>query len=227
MNFKQLILLVAFSIGFVTQLFSQHGRYNIYNGFSIGGGVTQFNVLTDNFETQQGNGWVGTMSATVDIPHKWHTVSYLLQLSENSFGVSSRALPSSTTSEMVEYKLMTAQVAFLIHAKIVKNNFTIDIGPMLQYNGKLDLKDKSKENYFIDGYSALQAKEIIDISKFNVNGAIGATAGFNHFKLRVQYVYGVTNMLKKLNDQDLNTDPSNKSFKGNQSMFTFSAIAYF
>jgi len=227
MNFKQLILLVAFSIGFVTQLFSQHGRYNIYNGFGIGGGVTQFNVLTDNFETQQGNGWVGTMSATVDIPHKWHTVSYLLQLSENSFGVSSRALPSATTSEMVEYKLMTAQVAFLIHAKIVKNNFTIDIGPMLQYNGKLDLKDKSKENYFIDGYSALQAKEIIDISKFNVNGAIGATAGFNHFKLRVQYVYGVTNMLKKLNDQDLNTDPSNKSFKGNQSMFTFSAIAYF
>lgn len=230
MQIRQFILLVAISIGFVTASFSQrhpHGTIPITNGFGIGGGLTQFDIKTDNFVTKQGNGWIGGLAATLDLPHKWYTVSYGMQFSESNLEIEGRAVPLIGTIEPMAYKLMMAQVQFLFHAKLVKDFLMIDAGPMLQYSGKLELKDDSQENYFINGYSTLQAKDISDISKFNVNGAVGATAGFSHFKLRVQYIYGLTNMLNKLNDQNLDIAPSNKAFKGNQSMLAFMAFIYF
>lgn len=222
------IVLVVVLLGFVTLSFSQRrGNIKITNGIGVFGGLTQFDIATDNFETKAGNGWIGGFTATVDLPHRWYAVSYSMQLSENNLEISGRQLPISTTSEMIEYKLMTVQAAFLFHLKIVKNNITLDAGPMLQYNSKLELKDRTQENYIIDGYSALMANEISDISKFNVNGAIGATAGFDHFKIRAQYIYGFTNIFNKLNDQDLNTTPSNEKFKGNQQMIALSAMILF
>ena len=222
------IVLVVLLLGFVTLSFSQRrGHVNITNGLGVFGGLTQFDIATDNFETKAGNGWIGGFTATVDLPHRWYAVSYSIQLSENNLEISGRELPISTTSEMMEYKLMTVQAAFLFHLKIVKNNITLDAGPMLQYNGELELKDDAQENYIIDGYSALMANEISDISKFNVNGAIGATAGFDNFKIRAQYIYGFTNMLNKLNDQNLSTEPSNDNFKGNQQMIALSAMILF
>jgi hypothetical protein len=189
--------------------------------------LTQFDIATDNFETKAGNGWVGGFTATVDLPHRWYAVSYSMQLSESNLEISGRELPISSTSEVMEYKLMTVQAAFLFHLKIVKNNITLDAGPMLQYNGELELKDDAQESYIIDGYSALMANEISDISKFNLNGAIGATAGFENFKIRAQYIYGFANMLNKLNDQDLSTTPSDEKFKGNQQMIALSAMILF
>jgi len=222
------IILVAFLIGFVTLSFSQRrGNIKITNGLGLFGGLTQYDIATDNFETKAGNGWVGGLTATVDLPHRWYAVSYNIQLSENNLEISGRELPISTVSEMMDYKLMTVQVAFLFHLKLVKNNITLDAGPMLQYNGELELKNDAQQNYIIDGYTDLTAKDISDISKFNVNGAIGATAGFDHFKIRAQYIYGFTNMLNKLNSQDLNTTPSNEKFKGNQQMIALSAMILF
>jgi len=88
MQIKQLILLVAITVSFVTNGWSQHGRtYNIVNGIGISGGITQFDILTDNFETKQGNGWLAGASATVDIPHKWYNMSYSIQLAENTIGI--------------------------------------------------------------------------------------------------------------------------------------------
>lgn len=222
------IVSVVFLLGFVTLSFSQRrGIVNITNGLGIFGGLTQFDIATDNFKTRPGNGWMGGFTATVDLPHRWYAVSYSMQLSENNLEISGRELPISTTSEMMEYKLLTVQAAFLFHLKLVKNNITIDAGPMLQYNGELELKDNAQENYVIDGHSALMAKDISKISKFNVNGAIGVTAGFDNFKVRGQYIYGFTNMLNKLNDQDLNTESSNEKFKGNQQMIALSAMILF
>lgn len=227
MQIRQYIILVALSIGFVTTSFSQrrpHGTINIVNGIGVGGGLTQFDIKTDNFETIKGNGWIGGMAATLDVPHRWYTVSYGMQVSESNLEI--MGINPILVSEPIEYKLMMVQAQFLFHAKIVSDYLMIDAGPMLQYNGKMDLKDESKKDYLINGYSVLTAKDLSDISKFNVNASIGATAGFNHFKIRVQYIYGVTNMFNKLNDQNLNTLPGNKAFKGNQSMLAFMAFIY-
>jgi hypothetical protein len=210
-----------------TFFFATSRQYKNHKWLRCFGGLTQFDIATDNFETKAGNGWVGGFTATVDLPHRWYAVSYSMQLSESNLEISGRELPISSTSEMMEYKLMTVQAAFLFHLKIVKNNITLDAGPMLQYNGELELKDDAQESYIIDGYSALMANEISDISKFNLNGAIGATAGFENFKIRAQYIYGFTNMLNKLNDQDLSTTPSDEKFKGNQQMIALSAMILF
>ncbi len=228
MKFKQYILLVAFSIGFVTINFAQHRRVPIKNGLGIQGGLTQFDIITDNFDVQKGNGWIGGGSATVDLPHKFYNMSYSIQLSENTVGIAARPIPLITSEEYIDYKLFTAQITLQAHIKIVESFLTLDVGPMLQYNSELELKDDKYENYFISNYNNLLANEISDISKFNVDGAIGLSAGVSHFRLKAQYIYGFTNMFGKLNKNNLDTSGSSESkFKGNQSMLAFTLMITF
>lgn len=228
MKFKQYILLVAFSIGFVTINFAQHRRVPIKNGLGIQGGLTQFDIITDNFDVQKGNGWIGGGSATVDLPHKFYNMSYSIQLSENTVGIAARPIPLITSEEYIDYKLFTAQITLQAHIKIVESFLTLDVGAMLQYNSELELKDDKYENYFISNYNNLLANEISDITKFNVDGAIGLSAGVSHFRLKAQYIYGFTNMFGKLNKNNLDTSGSSESkFKGNQSMLAFTLMITF
>ncbi|OUS02377.1 hypothetical protein A9Q86_03790 [Flavobacteriales bacterium 33_180_T64] len=227
MQNKHLILLVVLCIGFVTTSVAQHTRYAIKNGIGIQGGLTQFDIMTDNFDTVKGDGWLAGLSATVDLPHKWYTVSYSIQMSENTIGILARPASVSPLLEEVDYKIFTAQVAFLFHAKVIQDYVTIDFGPMIQYNSELELKDEDQESYFLNNYNNLLASDITEISPFNVNGAVGATLGFKGFKLRAQYIYGFTNILNKLNNQDLDVDTNTEKFKGNQAMLAFTAMIVF
>lgn len=220
------ILLVVVSMAFVTLSFAQHKRYAIKNGIGIQGGVTQFDIITDNFVTKKNNGFIGGLSASVDIPHKWYNVSYNFLLSENNIDIAAFSLLNSN-EEFVEYKLLTAQLSFLLHVKLIRSNLTLDLGPMLQYNGDLELKDDSKEGLIVASYDSLLTEDISKISNFNVNGAVGLSAGFGPFRLRAQYIYGFTNMLNKLNDEELNVGSNDNKFKGNQSMIAFTAIITF
>ena len=219
-------LLVVISMTFVTLTHAQHKRYAIKNGVGIQGGVTQFDIITDNFVTKKNTGFIGGLSASVDIPHKWYNVSYNILLSENNIDIAAFSL-ANPTEEFVEYKLLTAQLSFLFHAKLIGSNLTLDLGPMLQYNGDLELKDSSKEGYIISDYDTLLTEDISKISNFNVNGAVGLSAGFGAFRLRAQYIYGFTNILGKLNDEDLSVGTNDNKFKGNQSMIAFTAIITF
>ena len=221
-------LLVVLSIAFVTKSYSQKGNYHITNGISVNGGITKYDIITDNFETEQITGYLGGFLATVDIPHRWYNMSFGMQLSENHIGILGRPTQISAESDFVEYKLFTVQVALLGHIKLIKRYFTIDVGPMLQYNGSLDLNDKKQETYYINNYDNLLASDVSNISKFNINGAIGASAGLDFISLKVQYIYGFTNILKKLNTENLDTAGNNeKSFKGNQSMLVLGVIISF
>jgi hypothetical protein len=227
MKFRHYITLLAITIGFVTLGYAQKGNITIKNGFALGGGVTQFNIITDNFDTKAGSGWVIHASATGDIPHKWYNLSYGMQLSESTFEVSGRTSNTTTENEMIEYKAFMAQLAFMGHVKMFQGHFTIDAGPMLQYNGNLELKDDTQEGYFINNYDNLTAEDLTLISNIQFNGAIGASVGIGPLKLRAQYIYGFTNILNKLNDQDIDTTGNTGNFKGNQSMMAFTALFTF
>ncbi|WP_400075755.1 hypothetical protein [Winogradskyella sp. R77965] len=218
-------LFVAICISFVTIGYTQHKNYNIKNGIGLQGGITLFDITTDNFETKSNSGFIGGMAASVDIPHRWYNVSYNIQLSQNHVDINAASL-GSLTNEFVEYKMLTANIAFLFHIKLLGNNLTLDAGPMLQYNSGLELKDDSKEGYIITGYDNLLTEDIREISNFNANGAVGLSLGLRRLKLRAQYIYGFTNILGKLNDQDLNVG-NNDKFKGNQSLMAFTAIITF
>lgn len=219
---KKIKLILVFSIAIIT-ISSAQTNYRIQNGIGIYGGLTNFNINTDNFVTESGNGWLAGLAATVNLPHRWYNVSYNIQLSENQIGFSAAPLTNGTT-EFVNHKVFAAQVALIGHLKIIENYLTLDAGPMLQFNGTLDLQDDNKENYILEGYDNLTVSDIENISRFNVNGAIGATAGFDQFKIRAQYIYGFTNMLNALNKENL---PEGNDFKGNQNMLVFSAMFIF
>lgn len=227
MKNKELILLVAISICFVTTGFSQHANYHIRNGIGISAAVTKFDIITNNFTTKQEDGFLGGLIATVDIPNRWYNMSFGMQLSQNNIGILARPNAISTEEAFVDYKLLTAQIALLGHIKIIDKYFRIDVGPMLQYNGKLELIEKGQEAYYVNNYLNLQAKDITNISQFNVNGAIGASAGYGFFRLKAQYIYGFTNMLNKLNSENLDKSGNNTSFKGNQSMLVLGAMIVF
>ncbi len=227
MNFKQSFLLVAICICFVTKSFSQKGNYRITNGIGIFGGITKLDITTNNFTTKQGDGFMGGLLAIVDIPHRWYNMSFGMQLSESTIGILGRPNISTTTDEFIDYKMFAAQVALLGHIKVIPNHFTIDVGPMLQYNSKLEFKEKGQEDYYINNYNNLTAEDIADISQFNLNGAIGASVGIKNFKLKAQYIYGFTNILKKLENQDLDTVGGNARFKGNQTMLVLGAMVSF
>ena len=213
---------------FFTKSFSQRGNYRITNGIGFFGGITNFDIATDNFITNQGNGFLGGFSATFDIPFKWYNISYDIQLSENNLGISARPSISSPETEFLYYKIFAAQIALLAHIKIIQTYFTIDVGPMLQYNGKMELKDTSKKDYhIINDYNILSAQDISNISQFNFDGAIGASAGFKNFKLKAQYIYGFTNILKKLEKQNIDTSGGDSRFKGNQNMLVLGAMILF
>ena len=99
---------------------------------------------------------------------------------------------------------------------------------MLQYNSNLELKDDQQELFLITNYNSLTANNITEISNFNVNGAVGLTAGFSIIKFRAQYIYGFTNTLNKLNsNKAIDLTDNNNKFKGNQSILTFSAMITF
>ena len=98
---------------------------------------------------------------------------------------------------------------------------------MLQYNGKLELKDRTQEGYYVNNYSNLTTQDITNISQFNLNGAVGASVGVRNFKLKAQYIYGFTNILKKLENQNLDTSGGDSRFKGNQNMLVLGAIVSF
>lgn len=227
MQKKQIIILVILCLGFVTTITAQHNRYAIKNGIGIIGGLTQYDIATDNFNTKGGNGFIGGMVATVDIPHKWYTVSFGLQFSQNSLEISARPTTTIATTEQLEYQLSTVQAAFLLHVKLLSDNLTIDLGPQLQYSGQLELDDDNKKNYIIEGYNALTAEQISDISKFNVNGVVGASVGVSNFRLRAAYSYGFTNIFSKLNDANLVTTPVSRKFEGHQSMLSFALMITF
>ena len=224
----QLCLLVAIMLCFVTKSFSQRKNYDIKNGFGVFGGLTQFDIITDNFETTKGNGWIAGMSATVSLPNKWYNLSYGMQLSENTIGISGRTSNTDLSARELEYKLLAVQLGFMWHAKLAGNYLTLDFGPMLQYNSNLELKDDQQELFLITNYNSLTANNITEISNFNVNGAVGLTAGFSIIKFRAQYIYGFTNTLNKLNsNKAIDLTDNNNKFKGNQSMLTFSAMITF
>ncbi|WP_242083638.1 hypothetical protein [Aestuariivivens sediminis] len=227
MQYKPRTLLVALLLVFVTKSFAQHKTYKITNGIGIFGALTQLDIETDNFITKKDNGFLFGASATVDIPHRWYNMSYGMQLSENYIGIEGRATQGGQEQELIQYKLFAAQLALLGHIKLIGSHLTIDAGPMIQYNGKLELKNENQEGYYINNYDNLKVEDISAVSQFNFNGVIGASIGYGFFRLKAQYIYGFTNLLKKLEDQNLDTSGGDARFKGNQSMLVFGAMVSF
>ncbi len=214
------------NIFFVTILFlftqesiSQR-NYDGSNFLGITGGYTMFDIMTSDFNTKQAGGFMGGFSTRGAFRNDFDIVFGLNYFSNNVeiFGAA-----SATETQYIDYNLQGVQLYFLGSYNIIKNHLSVEFGPVLNISGKLNLKSEAFEDYILDGYTALKAKDIQEVSPVNFHLHGGLTGGIRNFRVSVQYQYGVTNMLGKLNKNDLEYD----NFKGNSSLIVLAGIFYF
>jgi hypothetical protein len=171
---------------------------------------------TDNFQTKPELGWNAGLSMRGNFYNNWDMV-YNIQFSENNFSVATNTF--TLAKEDVNYKLASAQVSLQVSYKLVENHLSIEFGPIVQVNGKLNI-DNADENNVISG-TTLLAKDIREISNFNFYPTVGITFGVRHFRANVSYQYGVNNMLENLNNKNLGVN-----FKGNPGILNGNLIIY-
>lgn len=199
---------------------SAQWEYRDSNRIGIIGGINQFDLNTDNFKVNPLVGWNLGLSVRGNFYNDFDMV-YAMQFSENRFSVPT--INASAQQEDVEFKLPSAQISLMLSYKIVENHLSVELGPMLQVNGKFKIDDKANLLNKIQG-NTYEADDIVNISKFNFYPVVGLTAGVRHFRANIQYAYGVTNMLGNLNDRE--DVVSTKKFKGNGSILSGNLIIY-
>ncbi|MFV8269021.1 outer membrane beta-barrel protein [Flavobacterium sp. GT2N3] len=209
------IALTLFLIFVSMAAFSQY-KYRDSNRIGISFGINQFTLNTDNFQTKPDLGWNAGLSMRGNFYNNWDML-YTIQFSENNFSVATNTL--TMAQEDVNYKLASAQVSLQLSYRLIENHLSIEFGPILQVNGKLNI-DNTEENNVISG-TTLLAKDIREISNFNFYPTVGITFGVRHFRANVSYQYGVNNMLENLNNKNLGVD-----FKGNPGILNGNLIIY-
>jgi len=195
--------------------FSQY-KYRDSNRIGISFGVNQFTLNTDNFQTKPDLGWNAGLSMRGNFYNNWDML-YTIQFSENNFSVATNTF--TTAQEDVNYKLASAQVSLQVSYKFVENHLSIEFGPIVQVNGKLNM-DNTEENNVVAG-TTLLAKDIKEISNFNFYPTVGITFGVRHFRANISYQYGINNMLENLNNKNLGVN-----FKGNPGILNGNLIIY-
>ena len=191
-------------------------KYRDSNRIGISFGVNQFTLNTNNFETKPDLGWNAGLSMRGNFYNNWDMV-YAIQFSENNFSVATNTL--TLAKEDINYKLASTQVSLQVSYKLVENHLSIEFGPIVQVNGKLNI-DNNDANNVISG-TTLLAKDIREISNFNFYPTVGITFGVRHFRANVSYQYGVNNMLENLNNKNLGVN-----FKGNPGILNGNLIVY-
>ncbi len=185
----------------------------------INGGVSFFDINTDDLVTTQGTGFIGgftTRGAFYDDFDLVYGINYF----NSKVSVEGTLL---TDTRQIEYSIQGAQLSFLGSYNFVFKHFSFEFGPVLQVNSKMKLADEKYSEYILSGYNTLMASEIQDISRINFNAAAGLSVGFEHFRAMGQYQYGINNMLNNLNDKEL----KNSDFKGHGSTIIVGAVVYF
>ena len=155
------------------------------------------------------------------------TVVSVINYDENEFNV----IQTNSLEKIKEFK-DSKQTSWFDVTGISDEGYIDSLGKMFELNS-LVLEDvvnpqqrpkiDEYEDYILTGYQELTAKDIQDISRFNVRLAAGLTTGLEHFRISAQYQYGLTNILGGLNGNDLEND----DFKGNSSTIIVSGVIYF
>lgn len=219
MSLRKLIF-VTITVLFIQQLSAQR-NYDEYNRIGIFGGLTLFDINTSDFVTEQGTGFAGGFTTRGSFRNNFDLI-YGIGFYSTSLGIEGSTL-LGTDTQTINYTITAAQINFLGSYNIVKHHLSVEFGPVLQINSKMNVDSESLEDFVLTGYDTLTAKDIQDISKVNFHVVGGLTAGIESFRVFAQYQYGVTNTLNKLNDKNLEKD----DFEGHSSTITLGALFYF
>lgn len=187
-------ILVAITLLFVTNSFSQ-GRYDSYNRLGISAGIHQFDIRTNDLVTTKSTGFQAGLSTRGTVARHFDMV-YFLHLNFHEFNVLGRQTLLSENVE-IPFNLLAAKIGVLGSYKISEKHFSVEFGPALQLSEKFEI-DSEFEDYILQGYDTFTAKEARQTNRLNLMGVIGVSAGFQSFKISLQYEYGFSNVLSKL-----------------------------
>ncbi len=220
MSLKNLIF-VTLTVLFIQESFSQR-NFDSYNRLGMTAGFTLFDISTSDLTTKQAGGFMLGFTTRGSFRNNFDLI-YGINFYNTKAEVLGRNPDLFTDTYYVNYTIQAVQLNFLGSYNIIKHHLSLEFGPVLNINGKMKVDSERYEDYILEGYETLKAKEIEDISPINFRVAAGITGGVENFRASINYQYGVTNMFNKLNDKDL----ENTDFKGNSSTITFALVVYF
>lgn len=200
-----------------------HGQYrdNEYSFLGVSAGVSMFDLITSDLVTKQGTSFAGALSNRGAFFNAFDLIWEIGFVQSEIDILASSA--NGVGQEYVGYNIQSGQVKILGSYNIILNHLSLEFGPVLNVNGKLNLDENNQEGLVLAGYNSMTTDQIEDITNVNFRLQGGLTAGLRHFRVTAQYQYGVTNMLNNLNDNGLETD----SLKGNSSTWILMAVVYF
>lgn len=209
------LLFLVTSIGY-----SQRGWRGEYTKIGLQGGANYFNILTDDLPVKAKASWTAGFTTRDAFSKDWQFV-YGINFFDLNVDINGREKeePDSERS-VIPYNMVAVQANFFGSYKIIDHYLSLEAGPVVQVNGKLDAR-QDREYYYIEGYD-FQAIDIEKISPFSVNLAVGATGGFETVKFWAQYQHGVNNILAKLDSAEL----GGNEFSGNMSMIAAGIVVF-
>jgi len=202
---KKIIVLLTVLISISAM--AQYG-YRDSNRIGISAGITQLSLFSDQFNASPQTGWTAGLSLRGNYYNNWQAV-FGMHFTDSNFSL------QSVANEDINFKLSAVQVYLVASYMVVENHLTLEIGPVLQVNGKLKIDGKDEYKLLKDS-PLLTANDIIDITKINGNIYAGVTAGLKNVRLHIAYQYGLNNIMNNLNKKDeLVALNGNQKFKGN------------
>ena len=218
MSLKNLFLITILIVSF--QQMTAQRNFDEYNRLGVNGGLTLFDINTSDFTTNQSQGFIAGFTTRGSFRNSFDLV-YGINFSQSNVEIVGSNL---TDTQNIEYSILAAQINLLGSLNIVEHHLSLEFGPVLNVNGKMKVKDEAYNDYILDGYTAVRAQDVEDISTFNFRVLGGITAGFKSFRVLAHYQYGITNMLNNLTEKDI---PELEDVKGNSSTLILGAVFYF
>lgn len=224
MNLKKVLLF----IGFLTVCFQADAQRiweGSYNRFGIQAGANRFNIHTDELEVNPGISWTAGFHSRASFYNDFQ-ILYGINFYDFKLTIDGREkIETLVADQEIEYNMIGVQISLMGSYKIAGHNLSVEAGPVIQVNGKLDAR-QDKEYWYLGDYD-IQAIDIEKVSPFNVNLAAGISGGFERLKLWAQFQYGLNNMLKGLEDENLQeTDPTVPKMTGHMSMLAGGIIIF-
>lgn len=197
---------------FCLTLNAQYGNRDS-NRIGISGGLTYMGLFSSQFNAKPELGWTAGFSLRGNYYNDWQ-MAYGMHFTQSNF-----SLKSLVGSDDITFKMSAVQVFLTGSYMIIEDHLTVEIGPVLQVNGKLELKQED-ETKLLEDSPALTAKDIIDVTKISGNLYAGVTAGIRNVRLHVGYQYGVNNFMKNLNKNKDIQILNGENFKANYGMLS-------
>lgn len=216
MNIKKLLLLGSILL----LAFNSQAQRKIWDGqyvrLGLQGGVNYFNINTDQLRVQPAVSWTAGFTTRASFYNDFQFI-YGINFYDLNVKIDGREKIEATELEPLDFNMIAVQGNFFGSYKLIGHNLSIEAGPVVQVNGKLDAR-QDIEYYYLGDYD-IEAIKFEKVSAFNVNFAVGLSGGFEAVKFWVQYQHGLNNIFKSLKDEDLQEiDPDLPSLRGHISM---------